>query len=190
MRRDIFQYVLVFSNVGYMGYPVVNAILGEKGVFLTAIYNLSFSVIVWTYGVFLMKRTPDKLKGTHTHSSLWNKMKAAVNPGLVAITIGFLLFLFSIELPYPLFRALELVGNTASPLSMMFIGFILAEVPFKEVYTDVNAFLISLVRLLALPVLCFYRFKSIGLFRILVTNSSFNNCHACSGQYRNSSFEI
>ncbi len=107
-------------------------------------------------------------------------MKAAVNPGLVAITIGFLLFLFSIELPYPLFRSLELVGNTASPLSMMFIGFILAEVPFKEVYTDVNAFLISLVRLLALPVLVFISLKSTRLFRILVTNPSFNNCHACS----------
>lgn len=162
MRKDIFQYILAFSNVGYMGYPVVDAILGPQGVFLTAIYNLSFSILVWTYGVFLMKRTPDRLRGIHTYSSLRHKIKAAFNPGLVAITIGFMLFLFSIELPYPLFRALELVGNTASPLSMMFIGFVLAEVPIKEVYTDVNAFVISLVRLIAYPAIVLIGLKILG----------------------------
>lgn len=168
MRKDVFQYVLAFSNVGYMGYPVVDAILGAKGVFLTAIYNLSFSVLVWTYGVYLMKRTPDRLKGVHTHSSIRHKLKAAVNPGLVAITVGFFLFLFSIELPYPIFKSMELIGNTASPLSMMFIGFILAEVPFKEIYTDMNAFVVSLVRLIIYPVMVLVVLKTLGFSGLLL----------------------
>jgi len=162
MRKDIFQYILAFSNCGYMGYPVIDAILGSEGVFLAAIYNISFSVLVWTYGVFLMRRTPDRLKGRHTKSSWRQKIKGALNPGLIAVLLGFMLFLFSIELPYPIFRSLELLGNTASPLSMMFIGFILAEVPIKEVYTDANAFIISLVRLIAYPFIVFIGLKLLG----------------------------
>lgn len=168
MRKDIFQYILAFSNVGYMGYPVIDAILGAEGVFLAAIYNLSFSVLVWTYGIFVMKRTPDRLKGKHYETTLWQKVRGAFNPCLIAVSLGFILFLFSIELPYPIFRSLELLGNTASPLSMMFIGFILAEVPFKEVYTDLNAFVVSLVRLIVFPVMVLVILKTMGFTGMLI----------------------
>lgn len=58
-ERDVLQYACIFSNTGYMGYPVINAVLGPEGVFYTALYNLSFSILVYSLGVFLLNRSKD-----------------------------------------------------------------------------------------------------------------------------------
>ncbi len=168
-RRDVFQYVLVFSNVGYMGYPVINAIMGERGVFYTAIYNLAFTVLVWTFGVHLMTRNPSEGSGPG-HGDTWlDKLKRVVNPNLIALAIGFVLFLFSIKLPMPVSSTIKMIGDTTTPLSMMFIGFILADVSIRETVSDMQVYMISAMRLLLLPLLVFAGFKLLGITGDLLT---------------------
>lgn len=140
-KKDIYEYIIVFANVGYMGYPVVSVALGEIGVFYAAVYNLSFNFLVWTYGVHLITRTSENK----------DVKKNIFNPGFVALIIGFSLFLLSINLPDPIYRTLKMIGSTTTPLSMMFIGFILADVSIKELYTDKGPFALSFVRLILLP---------------------------------------
>ncbi len=167
-RRDIFQYVLVFSNVGYMGYPVINAIMGERGVFYTAIYNLAFTVLVWTYGVHLMTRNAED--GDSRPKESWKaQLKRIVNPNLVALAIGFVLFLFSIQLPAALSSTIKMIGDTTTPLSMMFIGFILADVSIRETLSDIQVYLVSAMRLLLLPFLVLLGFKLLHITGDLVT---------------------
>ena len=158
-EKDIYEYIIVFANVGYMGYPVVSVALGEIGVFYAAIYNLSFNFLVWTYGVHIITRG----------SSEKNVKTSLLNPSLVGLIIGFTLFLFSLELPTAIYRTLEMVGSTTTPLSMMFIGFVLADVNMKELYTDRGPFAISFVRLLLLPLLVLVVLKAIGLEGYMVS---------------------
>lgn len=139
--KDVFEYVLLFSNVGYMGYPVVQVVFGQEGVFYTAVYNLSFSVLVWSYGVFLMNRNSDHKE----------KRKGFLNPGLVAVLIGYALFAFSIKLPGPIEQTLKLIGDTTMPLSMMFIGFILAQTEMKTIFREWRVFAITFIRLVVQP---------------------------------------
>ncbi len=141
-ERDIFEYTLLFSNVGYMGYPVVQVVFGTQGVFYTAVYNLSFSVLVWSYGVYLMNRNSDHKE----------KRKGFLNPGLVAVLTGFTLFAFSIELPTPISATLKMIGDTTTPLSMMFIGFILAQTEMRTIMREWKVFVISFIRLIIQPV--------------------------------------
>lgn len=140
-ERDVFEYTLLFSNVGYMGYPVVQVVFGTQGVFYTAVYNLSFSVLVWSYGVYLMNRNSDHKE----------KRKGFLNPGLVAVLIGFTLFAFSIELPVPISATLKMIGDTTTPLSMMFIGFILAQTEMGAIMREWKVFAISFIRLIVQP---------------------------------------
>lgn len=155
--KDVFEYVLLFSNVGYMGYPVVKVVFGDQGVFYTAVYNLSFSVLVWSYGVFLMNRNSDHKE----------KRKGFLNPGLVAVLIGFGLFAFSIELPKPLAQTLQMIGDTTTPLSMMFIGFILAQTEMKTIFREWQVFAISFIRLVIQPV-CVWLVLSLAGFEGLL----------------------
>lgn len=168
-RRDVFQYVLVFSNVGYMGYPVINAVMGERGVFYTAIYNLAFTVLVWTFGVYLMTRGAAGSSELDRKGQWIGQLRRVFNPNLAALAIGFTLFVFSIELPEAVSATIKMVGNTTTPLSMMFIGFILSDVSIRETLQDVQVYLVSGMRLLLLPVLVYGGFKLFGISGDLLT---------------------
>ncbi len=167
--KDVFQYTIVFSNVGYMGYPVVKALMGDIGVFYAALYNLPFNILIWTIGVYFLTRNSDKGDGDNPDKGLNLSIKRFINPGLVAIIIGFILFLFSIELPYPIYRTLEIMGSLTTPLAMIFIGSILADVKSTEIFTEKKVFIVCIIRLLILPLLVMLILKSLGFEEHLLT---------------------
>ncbi|MGB3367563.1 MAG: AEC family transporter, partial [Acidaminobacteraceae bacterium] len=61
------------------------------------------------------------------------------------------------------------IGSTTTPLSMMFIGFILADVNLRELYTDKGPFAVSFVRLLILPLIVLFVLKAFGLEGYMVS---------------------
>ncbi len=160
--RDVFQYTIVFSNVGYMGYPVIKALMGDIGVFYAALYNLPFNVLTWTIGVYFLTRNGDNATGGSTNTGGNLSIKRFINPGLVSIIIGFGLFLFSIELPYPIYKTLDLMGSLTTPLAMLFIGSILADVKSSEILSEKRVFVVCIIRLLILPALVMLILKSLG----------------------------
>lgn len=155
-KRDVFQYVIIFSNVGYMGYPIIHEIAGDQGLFYAAIYNLSFNVLTWTLGVYLMTRKEQE------KTSLKNRLLHVINPSLVAVVLGFSCFLFSIKIPEVILDTFRAVGGITTPLSMMFIGIILAEIHFKEVVNDISVFFISAIRLLLIPTIVYLILNALG----------------------------
>jgi predicted permease len=54
------------------------------------------------------------------------------------------------------------VGLTTTPLSMMFIGIILAEIHFKEIFNDWSVLLVSAIRLLLIPLVTYGVLKILG----------------------------
>lgn len=164
-NKDIYQYVIVFANTGYMGYPVTAAVFGKEGVFYAAIYNLAFTTLIWTFGVYLMKRTDN----SETERSIKNIMKKMMSPALVAVVVGFTLFLFSVEIPPTIFKTLEIIGGATTPLSMMFIGFILAEIPLRDFGDGKNMAVVTLVRLIILPLLVLVVLKAMGVSGYLLS---------------------
>lgn len=155
--KDVMEYVITFSNSGYMGYPVVFEIFGEKGVFYAAIYNMSFNILVWSYGVHLLKSETVKV-----HVPLATRIKKIFNPGLIALIIGYTLFLTGIKLPGPIKTILDMIGSTTTPLSMMFIGFILTEVKVGEALRSAHVWGVSSLRLVLIPAATFLVLKALG----------------------------
>lgn len=166
--KDVHEYICTFSNVGFMGYPVIFAVFGELGVFYAAIYNLSFNLLAWSYGVSLLDRDtredPNRQK-----LSIGKRIINLFNPALIAVIIGFVLFLTSTQLPRVIFDTLKMVGNTVTPLSMMCIGFILSEVDTKDVFNDWRIMVTSFIRLIAIPMLVFLVLKGLGKEGFLLT---------------------
>ncbi len=161
--RNVYQWALCFSNVGFMGYPVLDVVYGQTGVFYAALYNLSFNVLIWTYGVHLYVRHKKRERATAL-----SRVKAILNPGLVAILVGFGLFLFQIELPEPVYNTMHLIGRTTTPLSMMFIGFMLSELKVSALFNNYRDYVISGFRLLVGPFLVYLVLRTIGLTDYLI----------------------
>jgi hypothetical protein len=139
----VFRFALVFSNTVFMGYPVVRAVFGEEGIFYTAIYNLPFNFLVFTLGImYLIQKDDEKIK---------IDKKMILNPGIISVFIGFLIFIFSIKLPYAVSGTLKLLGDVTTPLSMIVIGSLLAKTKLKTIFGNLRVYLITVLRLLVIP---------------------------------------
>ncbi len=161
--KNVYQWALCFSNVGFMGYPVLDVVYGQTGVFYAALYNLSFNVLIWTFGVHLYVRHQKRERETAL-----SRLKSILNPGLLAILIVFGLFLLQIELPVPVYETMRLIGRTTTPLSMMFIGFMLSELKISELFNNYRDYVASAFRLVISPFLVYLVLRSIGLTDYLI----------------------
>ena len=104
-QRKIFQMMFVFSNLGFIGIPVVSSILGAEYVVYVMEFMLVYSFVFYTYGVTLME-------GKFSLSSL----KTMVNPGTIFSVASLLVIIFNIRIPGFIGTAVTYLGNVASRL--------------------------------------------------------------------------
>lgn len=141
--KSVLKYVTVFSNCGFMGFPVLESIFGSIGIFYGSIYVIPFNILTLSYGVmvFTGKNDKDTLK------------KILVHPVIISVAAGMILFLLQLKLPAPLYNAASMVGSMTSPLSMLIVGALLANMPIKKMFLGFPVYYGSIVRLIFLPVL-------------------------------------
>lgn len=140
-RESVLRFAVIFSNAGFMGIPLEQALLGTDGVFFGAVYVAVFNLFCWTYGVVTMC---GGLKDVRVRSLL-------VNPGSVGITLGLPFFLFSLHLPSVLDAPLGMIADLNTPLAMMVVGWYLAEADFRPVAACRSAWGAGALRLIAIP---------------------------------------
>ena len=144
-EKGVFQFMLVFPNVGFMGIPVSEVILGPDSLFYVILFNLPFNLLVFTMGIWLL---------AHEKAGSLDP-RVLLTPGLIASLLGLLLFLIGYHIPYPADTALDWIGKTTTPLAMLVVGALLATMPSARLAGDWRIYLISALRLLILPLLAF-----------------------------------
>ena len=145
-KLGIFQYSLVFSNSGFMGYPVVEAVLGKGAIFYAAIFNLPFNFLCFTLGVYFLSKGNSNAKFS---------IKSMINPSMIAVFIGLALFVTGTELPVFINHPLELLGDVTTPISMIVIGSMLAGSSAMECFKRFDMYMLAILRLVAIPMLVF-----------------------------------
>ena len=140
-KKIIIQFANVFSNCGFIGFPIVFRIYGNEGVIYASIFNLFFTAFLWTYGVILfngkMKREDIK--------------KVLLNPAIVAVFIGLIIMIFGFDIPSVLSSTLDLVGNMTSPLSMIIVGVILGNAKIISYLKDKTIYYSAFLKLIIMP---------------------------------------
>lgn len=139
-RKKVLQFSVVYSNCGFMGLPLVQAVLGNQGVVYASIYIAVFNVFVWTHGFAMMS-------GGQKASI----KKIVFNPGIIGLLIGLPLFALSIHLPDVIASPINSFSALNTPLAMLVIGCHIAQVRFRELFSDKDVYLVSIFRLLVIP---------------------------------------
>jgi len=140
-ERKVLSYGTVFSNCGFMGFPVVASVYGKVGVMYASIYVVVFQTFIWTYGVAL-----------YSGGRAWGQLKKAFfNPGIISVIIGALLWLAPFDLPSFLGDSIAFMSDLTTPLSMVVVGASLAEVPIKGLIKGWELWLGTGVRILVIP---------------------------------------
>ncbi|MFW5790800.1 MAG: AEC family transporter [Bacillota bacterium] len=158
-QKRTFEFLIIFSNVGYMGLPIIGSIYSETGIFYGSLGMIPFNIVIWTYGIYLLS------SGKKENS---DRLQNIINNGVIAIGIGFLLFITGIELPGPIFEAVEMIGDMTFPLSMLIIGSSLYGIDIKRVILKPKLIFLSLLRLLIIPVILLLTLNFLPIPDILV----------------------
>lgn len=156
----IYRFMMIFSNVGFMGFPVIIAVYGDSALYYAAILNLPFNLLLYTLGIYLVS--------CHKSERTGFKLKKLLNPGVISVPVGIILLAFSVPIPLFLSESIKMIGNVTTPLSMLVIGASLIEVKWKKLLTNWRIYFMSLMKLLIVPVAVLYILKAIGIEGVIL----------------------
>ncbi len=146
-KGGILAFALSFSNCAFIGFPVVEAILGKEALFLTSIHNILFNVLAFSVGIFIVLKSG---KEGHSHRL---PFKHLLNINVLAAIVGFALFMLSIALPRPVLVPLTMLGSLTTPLAMIATGAMLSRARIKSVLGDWQVYAATALRLALWPLL-------------------------------------
>ena len=150
MKRSIENFGASFCNVGFIGIPLVQAVLGDGAVFYLASFIALLNILQWTYGVFIMTGDRDAIRFK----------TIATNPVVISFLGCLLLFFLRIPVPGVIVSTLSSISSMNTPLAMIILGTYLAKMSAKELFTSKSAYVCTFLRLIAIPaatllVICF-----------------------------------
>ncbi|MGN0675351.1 MAG: AEC family transporter [Oscillospiraceae bacterium] len=142
-KMPIESFGAAFSNAGFIGIPLVSSVIGQEAVYYAAAFVAVLNILQWTYGVYLI---------TGNKSAVSVK-KILFNPVIISFVIGIILFFLPVKLPALISEILGNISQMNAPIAMLTIGFYLAQISFKELFTDKKGYGVSAVRLFIIPLL-------------------------------------
>ncbi|MBR4609993.1 MAG: AEC family transporter, partial [Erysipelotrichaceae bacterium] len=154
-KKDrIAEFSAAFSNAGFIGIPLVQAIFGSGAVFYISVMIVLINVLQWTYGVYTI--TDDK--------SVMDFKKIMKNPLILSVGIGIVIYFLNIRLPKIAMDIISSISAINTPLAMIVSGVYLAQSDLLNAMRKKDAWLLSLSRLIVIPliVMLVFRFLPFG----------------------------
>lgn len=153
-KKKMAKYTIVLLNGGFMGFPLVNQIYGPEGMFYATMFHIPNLIFMWTYGISL-------LLGKKNNENKYKQM--LLNPGMIGIYIGTIIYFSQIQLPLFLNNLLSLLTDATTFLSMIIIGSKIATIGVKNSFKDKEAYLALFYRLVASPLIMILIMKFLNL---------------------------
>lgn len=141
----IFEFAMIFSNAGYMGFPLIQALFGNEGLLYASSYNTVFNILIWTYGYARVSGQTDAKKVVNT---------IVRTPAMIAVVLGLFIYLLQIPVPELIHQPISQIGGLNTPISMMITGMILAGSDLSKVIRDLAVAAVISIRLFLIPAVC------------------------------------
>ena len=170
--RKVLQFGVVFSNAGYMGIPLIIAILGDYAAIYASVYIIGFNVFSWSLGCLIYSEDKKYI----------SPRKIFINAASIPTYIGILVFVLPINnyIPLVVVDGLDMLKNTVAPMSMMLIGMRLAQVNFKGIFKDKYMPAGTVVRLIIFPALIWVIMRLVSLTGIYVSETAMTVVLICA----------
>ena len=140
-RERVLRFGTIFANCGFMSLPLQQVILGADGTLYGSAYVIMFNLVIWSYGVFLISGDKKYIK----------PKKLFVNPGIIGLAIGLVIFIFSIPIPKIIYSAIDYMSALYTPLPMLIIGYHLAQNNPLTAFKDPKCLLAVLLSMIVYP---------------------------------------
>lgn len=140
------QFAFIFNNATFLGYPIVVNTFGPTGVIAYCGFIIAFNIALFSYGIWLFEH---KL-------SLKLFRSVILNPNILAVLLGMVLFLSGLRLPSFIMNSVGFVGGATTPLSIICIGFMLSRADLKSLAKKWRLIIVALSQLILGPLITFW----------------------------------
>lgn len=139
-RQKVLRFAVIFSNTGFMGIPLVQGIVGDKGVIYASFGVVMFNLLCWTYGYSMM-----------SGGARLDIKTVLFNPGVIGLAVGLPIYFLKLQLPEVIAEPLGYIAALNTPLAMLIIGSYIAKADLHSFASDLSVYKVSALRLLAVP---------------------------------------
>lgn len=146
-----YSFVIAFGNVGFIGFPVLSAVLGPDAVLYAAIANIPWYILSSSIGVLMISGLPEGGLAKALRASA----KRLVSPMLVASLIVLAFALVGINDFGVVGDGLSNVGAFTTPAALLICGSSLANYSAREMLSNWRAYVATALRLVGVPLLLF-----------------------------------
>lgn len=150
-ERRVMTTCTVFANTGFVGFPLMHALYGDRGLMLAAVFNLIFNAFFYTYGAHIISKKQ--------HFKLSELFSSSVSTASIAAIV---LFIVPWRMPGFVNNTISMVGDMSVPMAMMIMGSQLATVDLRRMFLDWKPYVVSFARLMLIPAIALLAVWSLG----------------------------
>ena len=149
-RRGTMINTFVNANTIFIGLPLNVALFGDQALPYFLIYYITNTISTWTLGVYLMTSDSKSGQSKETTKFDWKKLLPAP---LVGFLVALLFLILRISIPDFATNTLTYVGNIVTPLSLIYIGIVLAKAGLKTITFDKDTIVTLVGRFILAPLI-------------------------------------
>ena len=150
--RRAYNMMCVYGNTGFIGIPLTQALVGDGGVIYVTIFNLVYTILIYTHGKLVLGEKEGGKTG----------MKGFLSPGFIMGIIAVLIYWFDIVPPGIITKTVGYMGNATTFLSMAVLGASLTKVDLMNIIKNIRLHLFIILRFILLPVAITVTLKGIA----------------------------
>ena len=160
-KDGIASFSSAFSNAGFIGIPLVTAVVGSEGAFFIAMMIVMINALQWTIGVYMISKDKNAM----------NIKAILTNPIVISVVIGMCLYFLNIPQPEIITSLFSTIKGINTALAMLVSGAYLAQSDLLKMLTNKQTYLVSFVRLLVIPcvILALFYLLPFGTLNIKLT---------------------
>lgn len=153
-KRNVLRYATLVNNAGFAGLPLAQEQFGDEGTIYASIFLIPIRIFMWSAGITMLSEEKTDIRGVCA--------RLLKNPCIIAVLLGILRGLLQIEFPVFAENALSRLAACVSPISMILIGAIIADVKLSGIFEGGVLFYVF-IRLVALPLAALGLGRTMGL---------------------------
>ncbi|KRK97296.1 AEC family transporter [Companilactobacillus futsaii] len=147
-RRGTFINMFVNANTIFIGLPLNMALFGDKSLPYFLIYYVMNTISTWAVGIFFISSDDPNVEKGEKKDFNWKKLLPAP---LVGFLVSLVFLLLAIPVPEWINKTLDMVGGIVTPMSLIYIGIILADAGLKSIKFDRDTILALVGRFIVAP---------------------------------------
>ena len=160
------RFAMLFTNFTFIGLPVVSELYGAEGAFTYVIFTLPIRVMFYGGAAVMLGKRGERTDWRET-------LKKFLCEPVIAVFLGFLVYVTRIELPAVVTSTIASLGAMASPLGLILCGAILADAKWRDVFRYPAVFAVAAARLLVIPALMVGVFWLLGVKHEIIRATMF-----------------